>query len=90
MNFRLAAVEENVVATNQRITALEEKVDTRLHDTRPMWEKVFSELREFKAEMKTSLRDINRELTNLQLGFARRYADVDERLEKLEGESHKN
>ena len=29
---------------NNRLTSLEEKVDARLHDTRPMWESVLSRL----------------------------------------------
>ncbi|MCP9496188.1 MAG: hypothetical protein MSG64_17200 [Pyrinomonadaceae bacterium MAG19_C2-C3] len=38
----------NLHATNQRLTTLEEKVDERLRETRPMWEAVLVQLSEVK------------------------------------------
>jgi tetrahydromethanopterin S-methyltransferase subunit G len=36
---------------NSRLTSLEEKVDARLHDTRPIWEAVLSRLDSIEAKL---------------------------------------
>ena len=36
---------------NSRLTSLEEKVDARLHDTRPIWEAVLSRLDSIEARL---------------------------------------
>ena len=36
---------------NNRLTSLEEKVDARLHDTRPIWEAVLSRLDSIEARL---------------------------------------
>ena len=36
----LAAINMHLGSLDRRMTSLEEKVDARLHDTRPMWEAV--------------------------------------------------
>ena len=36
---------------NNRLTSLEEKVDARLHDTRPIWEAVLSRLDSIEAKL---------------------------------------
>ena len=40
----LAALGARMSALEARMTALEDKVDARLHDTRPIWESVLSRL----------------------------------------------
>ncbi len=61
----------------QRFDVLEKKVDERLHDTRPIWEKVVADVAQLQEgqrrleeltssglrEIKTSVRDINRRMT---------------------------
>ncbi len=42
-NAQLLAMVQQI---NVRLTALEEKVDARLHDTRPIWEGVHARLKE--------------------------------------------
>ena len=44
MEGRLAALEGRVDALDGRLTSLEEKVEARLHDTRPIWEAVMARL----------------------------------------------
>ena len=40
----LANINQRLDGLERRLTALEEKVDARLHDTRPIWEAVLSRL----------------------------------------------
>ena len=51
----------DVSEIKSRLGALEDKVDKRLHDTRPIWEAVQSQL----AQMSESLSDINHKITIL-------------------------
>jgi hypothetical protein len=39
-------------ALDARLTSLEERVDARLHETRPIWEAVLSRLDNIESEMK--------------------------------------
>ncbi|PYT05490.1 MAG: hypothetical protein DMF65_00110 [Acidobacteria bacterium] len=56
---------------NERLTALEEKVDRRLQETRPIWEQVLSRL----TDIETRLSSVESRLDN-----------VEKRLEKVESE----
>jgi DNA repair ATPase RecN len=56
---------------NTRLTALEEKVDRRLQETRPIWEQVLSRLTEIETRLS---------------GVESRLGSVEKRLEKVEGE----
>jgi DNA repair ATPase RecN len=56
---------------NTRLTALEEKVDRRLQETRPIWEQVLSRLTEIETRLS---------------GVESRLDSVEKRLEKVEGE----
>src|SRR5437588_13115882 len=47
---------------NGRLTALEEKVDRRLQETRPIWEQVLSRL----TEIETRLANVETRLTNVE------------------------
>ncbi|HEY0170222.1 MAG TPA: hypothetical protein VGB98_04150 [Pyrinomonadaceae bacterium] len=44
INQRLGGLERRMDRLEVRLTNLEEKVDARLHDTRPIWESVLSRL----------------------------------------------
>lgn len=105
MNVRLSTLEEKVSTLDEKVEARLydtrpmweqlfarlEKVESRLDRLEARVLAVEVGLREFKAEMKVSLKDIDRDINTMQLGFARRYADVGERLDKLEQESaHKH
>ena len=45
INSRLTSLEGKFETFNGRLNSLEEKVDARLHDTRPIWESVLSQLK---------------------------------------------
>jgi dsDNA-specific endonuclease/ATPase MutS2 len=63
-----------------RLEALEEKVDRRLQETRPIWESVQAELKELKNDYK----DFRRLFNSTFASLARGQEDIVERLDKLE------
>jgi hypothetical protein len=63
-----------------RHTALEEKVDRRLQETRPIWESVQAELKELKNDYK----DFRRLFHSTFASLVRGQEDIVERLDKLE------
>jgi chromosome segregation ATPase len=68
-----------------RLTALEEKVDVRLHETRPIWEAILSRLDNIDGEIKT----VNRRVRILHDDILRAREDQEdlrERVTKLEPE----
>ena len=72
-------VHARVVSVETRLTSLEEKVEARLHDTRPMWEGVQARL----AGIATGMKSLNRHFRTLAAdSFGLRV-----RVDKLEGES---
>ena len=79
------SINAGLQSIDARLTALETKVDERLHDTRPMWESLSSQLMEFRSEMQTAVRDLDRSISNFQFDVLRRQRDFDERLRNIEG-----
>ena len=77
---RLDSIDTNVHSLNTRQTALEEKVDRRLQETRPIWESVLAELKELKNDYKDFRRLFRYTFSNL----SRIQEDIEERVEKLE------
>jgi chromosome segregation ATPase len=72
-------------ALDARLTTLEERVDARLHETRPIWEAVLSRLDNIDSEMKA----INRRVRVLHDDILRtreEQEDLRERVTKLESE----
>ncbi|MEW6207155.1 MAG: hypothetical protein AB1631_02230 [Acidobacteriota bacterium] len=92
---RLGNIETGVMNLGTRLESLENKVEERLQDTRPMWQAVQSqlkELREGQERLQEGQKNINSELRALRKAFSRTYSDLlitqeeqEERLEKLEG-----
>ena len=78
MDARFDRMETRLDSMNARLTTLEEKVDRRLHDTRPIWEQALSKL----TDIETRLTNIETRLTAIEL----RLDNVEKRLEKVEGE----
>ena len=72
-------------ALDARLNKLEERVDARLHETRPIWEAVLSRLDNIESEMKA----INRRVRVLHDDILRAREDQEdlrERVTKLESE----
>jgi hypothetical protein len=63
-----------------RLDALEEKVDKRLQETRPIWESMLAELKEVKNDYK----DFRRLFHSTFASLVRGQEDIVERLDKLE------
>jgi hypothetical protein len=63
-----------------RLEALEEKVDRRLQETRPIWESMQAELKELKNDYK----DFRRLFHSTFASLVRGQEDIVERLDKLE------
>ena len=78
-----------------RLTALEDKVDRRLQETRPIWEQVLERL----TKVETGLKKVNDEVFMLRRKFdawtgdvallRQRYEDLEERFEELKTERSK-
>lgn len=76
---RMTTLEDHMASFDARLASLEEKVEERLHDTRPVWEGVQARLAGIETEMK-SLSRYFRTLTADFFGLR-------VRVDKLEGES---
>jgi chromosome segregation ATPase len=83
-----------------RLTALEDKVDSRLRETRPIWEAVLARLEAIENRLENSdnrleglekgLRAVNRSIKVLHedvINVRMEHKDLDERVEKLESQS---
>jgi predicted nucleic acid-binding Zn-ribbon protein len=57
----LSAMRQELSSVNSRLGTLEEKVDARLRETRPVWEAVQARL----AGIETELRDLNKQVRTL-------------------------
>ena len=82
---RFDSLDTRLDNSDRRLTTLEETVDARLHETRPIWEAVLSRLDSIEGELKS----INRQMRVLHgdvLRVCGDQEDLHERLSKLESE----
>ncbi len=97
IDVRLTNLEQRFDHLEQRFDALEKKVEERLHDTRPIWEKVVADIAQLKEgqlrlesdvrEIKESVRDIDRRvsfLSDTMIKVQANYRDLDNRVYELE------
>ncbi len=98
---RLDSIDSNVHSLDARLTAVEEKVDRRMQETRPIWERALAEIVGLRAEMQEGfekihgelnhgLRRIDRKVDILNHDILEVRADLlhmDERVTKLEPEA---
>ena len=78
LDTRLSGVETRLDSLDNRLIKLEEKVDERLRETRPIWEGVLQRL----AAIETALDTLNRQFKTM----IRDMFDLRSRIEKLEDE----
>jgi len=72
---------------DSRLTTLEEKVDRRLQETRPIWEQVLARLDSLESEMRTGFRRVERQVGLLAEDMIKVRADqrdLEERVSQLE------
>lgn len=85
LDGRFDGLEQKVDGIDARLHALEDKVDARLRETRPIWEAVLSRLEGVEGEVKS----VNRQVRLLHEDVLRVRLDQEElreRLSKLEAE----
>ena len=72
---------------DKRLGTLEEKVDRRLQETRPIWESVLEQLKEVNTRL-TRVEDENKDFRRMFRAtfsdISRTQGDLEERLDKLE------
>jgi chromosome segregation ATPase len=73
---------------DKRLGTLEEKVDRRLQETRPIWESVLEQLKEVNTRL-TRVEDENKDFRRMFRSafsdISRTQGDLEDRLDKLEG-----
>lgn len=94
---KLTSILTSVQALEDRIQQLEQKVDERLHDTRPIWEKVIADIAQLQEgvhEIRTSQRDGLRRMSvfhDTLISMQADYRDIYDRIRGLEtNPSHPN
>jgi chromosome segregation ATPase len=95
METRQHHIETGIVNIGARLEALENIVDERLQDTRPLWEGVQSQISEMREEMRerfdgleSEVKDTNRRvrvLNDTMLSMKADLLGLEDRVEKLEG-----
>jgi len=73
---RLTSLEDRSLSIDSRLISLEDKVDARLHETRPIWEGVLQSLTEIEKNLST--------LTRHFQTMVREEFDLRSRIQKLE------
>ncbi|MDT4898457.1 MAG: hypothetical protein QOH25_3534 [Acidobacteriota bacterium] len=71
-----------------RLSTLEEKVDRRLQETRPIWESVLAQLKEVNTRLirvEDENKDFRRMFRSAFSDISRIQGDLEDRLDKLEG-----
>jgi predicted nucleic acid-binding Zn-ribbon protein len=74
-----AAMAKNVGALDHRLTSLEERVDARLKETRPIWEAVQEQIQRLVEKFDAVLLDFY-ELRSEQKIYGRRIAELERRV----------
>lgn len=54
----LAAIRSDIAALDQRLITLEDKVDARLRETRPIWEAMQAILEDIQSQLREVVRDL--------------------------------
>ena len=99
---KIALILTTVQNLEIRVTTLENKVEERLHDTRPIWEKALADIAQLQEgqnrlevdvrEIKISVRNMDRRMSVINdtlTAIKADYKDIDERVHQLELQQHK-
>jgi len=90
LEHRVENIESRLQHLESRLQHLEEKVEERLHDTRPIWQKVVTDIGELRAEVhdiRTSQRDGLRRMSvfhDTLISMQADYRDIYDRVRGLE------
>ena len=75
---------------DERLVGLEDRVDRRLQETRPIWEQVLARLDSLESEVRTGFRRIERNVGTLikdVLEVRADQRDLEDRMDKLESKA---
>lgn len=87
---KITSILTTLQAMDTRLTALEREVEERLHDTRPIWQRLVKDIAELSSEVNkisTSQRDVLRRISVVNdtlLGIQADYRDIYDRIQGLE------
>ena len=84
---RLDSMDKRFDSLDTRLTSVEEKIDRRLQETRPIWEGVLAEMKEVNRRLtaiENEQKDFRRLLQSSVSNMWRVQEDLVERIEKLE------
>ncbi|MGA9995269.1 MAG: hypothetical protein WBP93_07645 [Pyrinomonadaceae bacterium] len=97
LDTKVQGLDARVQSIDTRLQALETKVEERLHDTRPIWEKVIADiaqvqegqesLRKDVRDVRTEMRDMNRKFSifnDTLVQIQADYRDIYDRVRDLE------
>jgi chromosome segregation ATPase len=97
LETRVATIETTAKGTESRLSSLEDKVDARLRETQPIWERVLTEITQLRTDitqlrkdMHLGLHKVERQIMQLSKDFLEHRADLvmlEDRIEKLEGDN---
>src|SRR5215213_1186879 len=92
---KLTLILTSVQGFEDRIQSLEQQVEEKRYDTRPIWEKLVSDIAQLQESLRKETREIKGSLRNLSRGQSVLndailkvhvdLLDIDERLQALEG-----
>ncbi|HEX6182329.1 MAG TPA: hypothetical protein VFZ44_00350 [Pyrinomonadaceae bacterium] len=95
----LRSIDGRLTAVETRLTTLEDKVERRLQDTRPIWEQVLTRLTEVEERLTKRLKKVEDEVFLLRRKFDAwtgdvallrlKQEDLEERFEEFKPESSK-
>lgn len=96
---RLDSMDSRLDSMGSRLTTLEDKVDRRLQETRPIWEQVLTRLTSVEEQLTKGLKNVEDEVFMLRRKFdvwtgdltllQQRYEDLKERFEEFKSERSK-
>ena len=83
------ALQKQMQELVSEVQSLNQKVDARLHDTRPIWESVQQQLKDISVNMEKGFHNIHRRIDVVSADINKLRTDIsllDERIDKLEKE----
>jgi chromosome segregation ATPase len=94
-NNDLSRILARLDSIDSRLSTLEQKVDARSYETKPIWEQALKEIMETRAEVvkvegrlgniENEIKDMRRMFRYTFADIARVQEDIEERLDKIEG-----
>jgi archaellum component FlaC len=82
IDSRLDGIDLRLDGLDSRLTTLEDKVDKRLMETRPIWERALAEIAETRAEMSEGFEKLRAEMNE---GFGKLRTDMEDGLYRVKG-----